>query len=84
MTREECKNILVEQITSIGGIRLDELVAWSGLYIIEGFSETFHPEMLKQLMQENRISAIEYVLPKGLTLTFLMPKDTKIKLVNAR
>ena len=83
MTREECKNLLVEEVNGLGGVRADEFVAWGHLYTIEGFSAVFHPEMLHQLILENRVGAIEYTLPgKETPLTLLLPMDTKVKLVN--
>jgi len=63
MTNEECKTLLVEKINILGGVRSDEFVAWGLLYTIEGFSEVFHPEMLKQLLSERRIVTIDYTLP---------------------
>lgn len=85
MTREECKNLLVEKINQLGGVRSDEFVAWGLLYAIEGFSEVFHPEMLKQLLQERRIVTIEYTVPdKEKPFTFLLPVDTKIQVFNAK
>ena len=85
MTNEECKTILIDKITALGGVRADELVAWGPLYLIDGFSQTFHPEMLKQLVAENRITTIEYVLPeKEKPLTLLFPKDTKFKVFNGK
>jgi len=85
MTRDECKNLLVEKITAVGGARADEFVAWSLLYTIEGFSETFHPQMLKELLTERRISTIEYTLPGTKeVLTLLLPVDTKIQVFNAK
>lgn len=84
MTREECKNILVDHINASGGRREDELVAWAALYIIEGFSETFHPDMVSELLMEHRIAAINYTLPNQIMLNFLLPRDTKIALINIR
>lgn len=84
MTKEECKNLLVEKVNNLGGTKVDELVAWAGLYVIEGFSETFNPEMIKQLMYENRIGAVEYDLPNGKTSLFLFPKDSRVKLINLK
>lgn len=85
MTIDECKNLLVEKISSLGGVRADEFVAWSLLYTVEGFSEVFHPEIMKQLLAERRIISIEYTLPgKKDPLTFLLPVDTKIQLFNAK
>ena len=85
MTKEECKNLLVEKITALGGVRADEFVAWSLLYTIEGFSETFHPQMLKELLIERRIITIEYTLPgQKEPLTLLLPVDTKIQVFNAK
>lgn len=85
MTKEECKKLLVEKITAVGGARADEFVAWSLLYTIEGFSETFHPQMLKELLTERRIATIEYTLPgQKEPLTMLLPVDTKIQVFNAK
>lgn len=85
MTNEECKTLLVEKINMLGGVRSDEFVAWGLLYTIEGFSEVFHPEMLKQLLSERRIVTIDYTLPgKDKPLTFLLPVDTKIEVFNAK
>lgn len=85
MTNEECKNLLVEKINVLGGVRADEFVSWGLLYTIEGFSETFHPEMLRQLLTERRIVVIEYTLPGGREpLIFLLPVDTKIQVFNAK
>ena len=85
MTREECKNLLVEKIGILGGVRSDEFVAWSLLYTIEGFSEIFHPDMLKHLLAERRIMTIEYTLPgRNLPFTFLLPVDTKVQVFNCK
>ncbi len=84
MNREECKNIIIEHVNNSGGRRLDELVAWAGLYMIEGFSETFHPEMIQELLQEGRIAAFTYFLPNNIFMSFLVPKDTDFKLINLR
>jgi hypothetical protein len=85
MTNEECKKLVVEKIGVLGGVRADEFVSWALLYTIEGFSETFHPEMLKQLLAERRIVTIEYTLPGGKQpFTFLLPVDTKIDVFNAK
>lgn len=85
MTTDECKELLVKKIGDLGGVRIDEFVAWGLLYTIEGFSETFHPEMLKQLLTERRIVTIEYTLPgKDKPFTFLLPVDTKIEVFNAK
>jgi hypothetical protein len=85
MTKDECKDLLVEKIAAVGGARADEFVAWTLLYTIEGFSETFHPDMLKQLLTERRIVTIEYTLPGQTTpLTLLLPVDTKIQVFNAK
>lgn len=85
MTREECKNLLVEKINTLGGVRSDEFVAWSLLHTYDGFSEVFHPDMLKQLLTERRIVTIEYTIPGGkLPFTFLLPVDTKIEVFNAK
>ncbi len=84
MTREQCKDLLVDRITYLGGVRADEFVAWSLLYTIEGFSQVFHPEMLQQLVMENKITTIEYTAPGKKPLTFLLPKDTLIKVLNGK
>lgn len=85
MTREQCKDLLVEKIASLGGVRSDELVAWSLLYTIDGFSNIFHPDLLKQLVAERRILTIEYTLPEAKTShVFLLPIDTNIKVFNGR
>lgn len=85
MTREECKDLLVEKIGLLGGVRADEFVAWSLLYTVEGFSEVFHAEMLKQLLTERRIMTIEYVLPgKDKSFTILLPVDTKVQVFNGK
>jgi hypothetical protein len=85
MTKEECKQLLVDKITALGGARADEFVAWSLLYTIEGFSETFHPQMLQELLMERRIVTIQYTLPGQTTpLTLLLPVDTKIEVFNAK
>lgn len=83
MTREECKDLLVKKIGELGGVRSDEFVAWSLLYTIEGFSEVFHPDMLKHLLAERRIMTIEYRTPgRDLPFTFLLPVDTKVQVFN--
>jgi len=85
MTRDQCKDLLVEKIGMLGGVRADEFVAWSLLYTIEGFSEVFHPEILKQLLSERRITTIEYSLPGSeMVYTFLLPVDTTIKVFNGK
>jgi hypothetical protein len=85
MTRDQCKDLLVEKIASLGGVRADEFVAWSLLYTIQGFSEVFHPEILKQLLSERRITTIEYSLPGSeMVYTFLLPVDTTIKVFNGK
>lgn len=85
MTRDECKNLLVEKIGILGGVRSDEFVAWTYLYTVPGFSEVFHPDILKELLAERRIVTIEYTPPgKDHSFTFLLPVDTKIKLFNAK
>lgn len=85
MTRDECKDLLVKKIGELGGVRADEFVAWSLLYNVEGFSQLFHPDMLKQLLSERRILTIEYTLPdKETPFTFLLPVDTKIKVFNGK
>lgn len=82
MTREQCKDLLVDKITYLGGVRADEFVAWSHLYAIEGFSQLFHPDMIQQLVMEGRIAVIEYSVPNKKPLTFLVPKGTKVKVIN--
>ncbi len=85
MTREECKDLLVEKINMLGGVRSDEFVAWSLLYTYEGFADVFNADMLKQLLMERRITTIEYTLPgKEKPFTFLLPVDTKIKVLNGK
>jgi len=85
MTKEECKDLLVKKIGELGGVRADEFVAWSLLYTIEGFSETFHPRMLQELLIDRRIVTIEYTLPgKKDSLTLLLPVDTRIQVHNAK
>lgn len=85
MTREECKDLLVEKINQLGGVRSDEFVAWSLLYSIEGFSQVFHPDMLRQLLTERRIMTIEYTPPKkDEVFTFLLPVDTKVQVLNGK
>ena len=85
MTRDQCKDLLVEKIGFLGGVRADEFVAWSLLYTIQGFSEVFHPEILKQLLSERRITTIEYSLPGSeKPFTFLLPVDTTIKVFNGK
>ena len=85
MTRDECKNLLVKKIGELGGVRSDEFVAWSLLYTIEGFSDVFHPDMIKQLLTERRIVTIDYTLPgRDKPFTFLLPVDTKIEVFNAK
>ena len=85
MTREECKDLLVEKIGVLGGVRSDELVAWTYLYTVPGFSEVFHPDMLQHLVAERRIVMIEYTPPgKEHSFNFLLPVDTRIKVFNAR
>ncbi len=85
MTRDECKDLLVEKINSLGGVRSDEFVAWSLLYTYDGFSDTFHPDMLKQLLSERRIMTVEYTLPgKTDSYVFLLPVDTKVQLFNGK
>lgn len=80
MTRNECKNIIVKELNSLGGVRQDEFVAWRPLYLIEGFSEIFHPEIIQELIVENQIMEIKYVLPDkpNLVFSYLLPKGTKI------
>jgi hypothetical protein len=82
MTKDQCKDLLVDKITYLGGVRADEFVAWRTLYLIEGFAQLFHPEMIQQLAAENRITIIEYTLPGKKPLKFLLPKGTTIKVVN--
>ncbi len=85
MTRDECKDLLVEKIGVLGGVRSDELVAWSYLYTVPGFSEVFHPDMLKHLLAERRIVGLEYKTPTQETsFMFLLPVDTKIKAYNTK
>lgn len=85
MTREECKDILVSKINVLGSVRADEFVAWTPLYIIDGFSQAFHPDMLKQLVMENKIATIEFTLPgKDKPLTYLFPNGTKFKVTNGK
>ena len=84
MTIDECKNLLVEKINGLGGVRSDEFVAWSLLYTIDGFSTTFHPELLKQLLAERRIMTIEYTPPGKEAFTFLLPVDTKVQVFNGK
>jgi hypothetical protein len=85
MTNEECKELLVKKIGELGGVRADEFVAWGLLYTIEGFSDTFHPQMLKELLTERRIVTIEYTVPgQKESLTLLLPVDTRIQVFNAK
>ena len=83
MTREECKDFLVKHIEKLGGIRLDQLVSSYDLYATAGFSEIFHPEMLKQLVVENKIGEVVYSLPgSSNTITYLIPIGSKVSLTN--
>jgi len=83
MTRDECKDLLVQKINELGGVRSDELAAWTLLYTIEGFPQVFHPDMFKQLLVERRIAIIEYTLPgKDKPFAFLLPVNTKIETFN--
>lgn len=82
MTREECKQLLVDKINILDGVRQHEFVAWQVLHEIPGFSEIFHPDMLKQLVTENRITTVEYILPSNKSFNLLLPKDTKVVVLN--
>lgn len=81
MTTEECKQFLEEKLNKLGCVRLEEFLAWNALYAKEGFSEVFHPELIKQMIREHRIVSVEYKIPGQQLLTLLMPRDTDVKVV---
>jgi hypothetical protein len=84
MTVEECKELIVKKIGLIGGIRFDEFAAGYDMHSIQGFSQVFHPHMIKQLIFENKIGEVKYVLldKPDHVLSFLLPKGTNITLNN--
>jgi hypothetical protein len=82
MTKDECKKLIAEKITQVGGARADELVAWHGFYKTEGFSEVFHPEFLQQMVTEGMITEIKYTIPEDKnSFSFLVPKGTKVSII---
>jgi hypothetical protein len=82
MTREECKNLLVSKINDTRGIRFDELAASYDMYVIDGFSEIFHPDLIRQLIIEAKIGEIKYTLPDKISVSYLIPKGSKVSLTN--
>ena len=84
MTRDECKQFLVERLSVLGGARMDEFAAFAGFHRVPGFSQIFHPEMISQLVLEGKIVEVKYVLPgKNTSMSFLLPKNTKVSIINA-
>jgi hypothetical protein len=82
MTKEECKKLLLDKISAVGGARADELVAWHGFYRIPGFSEIFHPDFLQQMVTEGMIIEVKYTLPdSNSSFSFLLPKETKVSII---
>lgn len=82
MTKDDCKKLIAEKLTIIGGARADELVAWRGFYTVEGFSEVFHPDLLKQMVTEGLIMEVKYTLPNAKnSSSFLVPKGTKVSII---
>ena len=82
MTKEECKKLLADKISDVGGARADALVAWHGFYQNPGFSEIFHPDFLQQMVTEGMIIEIKYTLPNtDKSFSFLLPKETKISIM---
>lgn len=82
MTKDECKKLIADKISLVGGARADELVAWHGFYNTEGFSEVFHPEFLQQMVTEGMITEIKYTMPEAKnSFSFLVPKGTKVSII---
>lgn len=83
MTRDECKQFLIEKLEILGGAKMDEFVAFTGFHRVEGFSQIFHPDMIWQLVLEGKIVEVKYILPNKTTpMSFLLPKHTKVSIIN--
>lgn len=65
----------------MGGMKADELAAGFNLYTFTGFSEVFHPDMIKQLVVEKRIGEVKYTFGER-TVSYLVPKGSKAVLTN--
>jgi len=83
MTREECKDFLVQYVEKMGGIRRDQLVSAYEIYVTPGVSEVFHPDMLDQLMVEKKLAELGYVLGT-VKVSYLIPVNAKVNLTNVQ
>lgn len=83
MTREECRQFIIDKINLLGGCKMHDFVAYAGYHKVPEFAKIFHPDMVHQLILEGEILEVRYILPGKEPLSFLLPKTAKVSVVNA-
>jgi hypothetical protein len=80
MTKEKAKDFLVNKINSLNGIKATELVCNEEVIIELGLDDHDVPTLLDELVQENRIMEVEYVVPamKWRIKSFYLPIGSEI------
>ena len=81
MTRDEVKNLIVQMVTDLQGVKATKLAA----ELIPVWLEYDAPELFEELVEEGQLVEIEYVLPEMnfRCKSFYFPKVTKVTVENA-
>jgi hypothetical protein len=86
VTKDEAKRLICSEVSAMQGCKITELLArpvFYSLHLEGGSTPEYIPDLIEELIKENRLVEINYTLPNMpyRLKTFLLPAGSRVQAV---